>query len=74
MVDFCKILKVETDIFDEVMGESDSLGGLILELESKIPIPGSIINYKQFRFEVVDADDRKIIEIKVHVNNETTNK
>jgi len=73
MVDFCKILNIEDDLFEDVMGESDSLGGLILELEHKIPKSGSVVNFKQFRFEVTDADDRKLIKIKVLINNDKTN-
>ncbi|MFK5857468.1 MAG: gliding motility-associated protein GldE [Bacteroidota bacterium] len=74
MVDFCKILEIDDDIFDNVMGESDSLGGLILELESKIPEQGSVINFKQFRFEVIDADQRKINKIKVLIENDKSHK
>lgn len=74
MVDFCKILEIDDEIFDNVMGESDSLGGLILELESKIPEQGSVINYKQFRFEVIDADQRKINKIKVLIENDKSHK
>ena len=70
IVDFCKILDLDDEIFDEVRGESDSLGGLLLELESKIPEPGSVIDFKQFRFQVTDADQRKINEIKVLINND----
>ena len=70
MVDFCKILGIDDEIFDDVMGESDSLGGLILELESKIPTIGSKVTFKRYEFEVVDADSRKINKIKVLINNE----
>ena len=68
IVDFCKILHVDDDIFEDVRGESDSLGGLILEMEKKIPQRGSIINICQFRFEITDADERKIKELKVMLN------
>lgn len=70
IVDFCKILNVDDEIFDDARGESDSLGGLILEFESKIPDQGSVINFKQFRFEITDADQRKINKIKVLVDND----
>lgn len=70
LVDFCKILGVDDEIFDDVRGEADSLGGLILELESKIPEPGCVVNFKQFRFEVTDADQRKINEIRVQIDND----
>lgn len=67
IIDFCKILKIDNDLFDEVKGESDSLGGLILELEGKIPEKGETVVYKNFEFEVLDADERKINKIKVTV-------
>lgn len=65
--DFCKILEIDDDTFDADKGESDSLGGLILELEGKIPVKGEKINYRQFTFEITDADKRKINKVKVTV-------
>ena len=65
--DFCKILEIDDDTFDADKGESDSLGGLILELEGKIPVKGEKINYRQFSFEITDADTRKINKVKVTV-------
>ncbi len=66
--DLCKILEIEDDVFDEVKGESDSLGGLLLELNGRIPEKNSIIKYKQFSFRVVDVDQRRIKEIDVTIN------
>lgn len=68
IVDLCKILGINDEIFDDVRGESDSLGGLLLEIENKIPEKDSIIDYKNLRFEVIDADQRKLNSIKVIVN------
>ncbi len=67
IVDFCKILHLDDEKFDEVKGESDSLGGLILELQGKIPKQGSIIDFENMRFEVIDADIRKINRIKIEI-------
>jgi gliding motility-associated protein GldE len=67
LIDFCKILEIDNDIFDEVKGDSDSLGGLILELEGKIPDKGEKITYKNFEFEIADADERKINKIKITI-------
>ena len=74
IVDLCKILGFEDEVFDDVRGEADSLGGLILELESKIPEQGSVINFEQFKFEVIDADQRKINEVKIVVDNDKVDK
>jgi putative hemolysin len=65
--DFCKIVELDDDAFDDVKGESDSLGGLLLELEGKIPQKGSIINYLNYSFKVTDVDKRRIIEIEVTI-------
>ncbi len=74
IVDFCKILDLNDEIFDVVRGESDSLGGLILELESKIPEQGSIIVFENLKFEVIDADQRKINSVKVIIDENKTEK
>jgi gliding motility-associated protein GldE len=63
--DLCKILQLDDDYFDEVKGESDSLGGLLLEMEGKIPEKGLQITFKQFEFIVTDVDSRKINEVEV---------
>ncbi len=65
--DFCKILDIDDDTFDEVKGDSDSLGGLILEMEGKIPDKGEKIVYKGFEFEIIDADERKINKLKIKI-------
>ena len=68
--DLCKILEIDNETFDEIKGESDSLGGLILEIEGKIPVQGSKDTYGRFQFEVIDADERKLKKIKVNIGEE----
>ena len=43
--DLCKVLNIHKDFFDASKGESESLGGLILELNSKIPSVGDKIKF-----------------------------
>jgi len=50
-----------------VKGESDSLGGLILELEGVIPAKNTIVSYQQFEFTITNSDSRKINEVKVKI-------
>lgn len=66
--DLCKILDIDDDYFDEVRGESDSIGGLILEMEEEMPPKGTKVKYKQFEFEVVDVDNRKINKVKIKID------
>ncbi|MDO9552667.1 gliding motility-associated protein GldE [Rhodonellum sp.] len=65
--DFCKKLDLDTQIFDEVKGESESLGGLLLEINSSFPKNGSKIVFENFEFTILSMDTRKIKKIKVHL-------
>lgn len=65
--DFCKKLELDPQIFEEVKGESESLGGLLLELNSKLPKNGTKIPYENFEFTVLAVDSRKIKKVKVHL-------
>ena len=37
IVDFCKVFGMSDNYFDEIKGESDTLAGMILEIEGRIP-------------------------------------
>lgn len=65
--DFCKKLDLDPQLFEEDKGESESLGGLLLELNSKLPKNGTKISYKEFEFTVLAVDARKIKKVKVHL-------
>lgn len=66
--DFCKKLDLDSQIFEDVKGESESLGGLLLELNSKLPKNGTKINFEDFEFTILAVDARKIKKVKVHIN------
>ncbi|NHE59459.1 gliding motility-associated protein GldE [Cyclobacterium plantarum] len=63
--DFCKKLELDIQLFDEVKGESESLGGLLLELNSNLPKNGTKIRFKNFEFTIMAVDTRKIKKVKV---------
>jgi len=65
--DFCKRLEVEPQLFDEVRGENESLGGLLLELNARLPKSGAKIVYDSFEFTVMAVDAKKIKKVKVYV-------
>lgn len=65
--DFCKKLDLDPQIFEDVKGESESLGGLLLELNSKFPKNGTKIIFQDFEFTVLAVDARKIKKVKVHI-------
>jgi putative hemolysin len=63
--DFCKKLEIEPQVFDEVRGENESLGGLLLELNTRLPKSGAKIVYDRFEFTVTAVDAKKIKKVKV---------
>jgi putative hemolysin len=70
--DFCKIMEEEPEIFEEVKGENESLGGLLLELTSTMPRIGQKIPYDKYIFSIVAADSRRIKRVKVHITEKDT--
>jgi len=71
--DFCKITNSDIAVFDEVKGESESLGGLLLELNTKLPSAGEKITYRHFVFTVVAVDIRRIKRLRIHIKSEKNN-
>ena len=67
--DFCKILNVDDDEFADVEGDADSIAGLLLELKGDFPSIHEKIDYKQYTFEVVGIEERRISRVKVVIHN-----
>ena len=63
--DFCKIVAVDSTIFEPVKGESESLGGLLLEINNKLPRAGEKIQFDRFVFTVVSVDIKRIKRVRV---------
>jgi gliding motility-associated protein GldE len=70
--DFCKILDIDINYFEQVKGDSESLGGLLLELHSKLPRAGEKVEYGPFLFTIVAVDVRRIKRIRVLYNRNLT--
>ena len=68
IIDFCKVFGIDDDYFEEIEGESDTLAGMILEIEGRIPEVGFKCSYNNFTFEIVESDNKRIIKIKVTYN------
>lgn len=63
--DMCRIMKVDRDEFEEVLGEADTLAGMLLELCGKIPAKNEVVKYKRFKFKIESADARRVKRIKI---------
>ena len=63
--DFYKIVKVDTDSFEDIEGDADTLAGLLLEIKGEFPKLHEKLEYDRFQFEVLEMDARRILKIKV---------
>ncbi|MGP1481613.1 MAG: gliding motility-associated protein GldE [Hoylesella enoeca] len=67
--DFCKILNVNDDEFAEVEGDADTVAGLLLELKGEFPSMHEKLEYKNYTFEVMGIEERRISRVKVIIHN-----
>lgn len=65
--DVCRILNIDTGVFDEVRGDADSLAGLMLELVGMIPRKDTNAEYRGYIFKVTKVNNRRIEEIKLTI-------
>ncbi|MBK6265997.1 gliding motility-associated protein GldE [Marivirga sp. S37H4] len=65
--DFGKIINEDPSYFDEVKGESESIGGLLLEINSKLPRAGEKILFKKYVFTAVSVDNKRIKRVRVFI-------
>ena len=65
LIDFCKVFGLSDNYFEPMQGEADTLAGLVLEIEGRIPEVGFRFDFEKFQFEITESDKRRIIQIKV---------
>ena len=66
--DFCKIVGESPTTFDDVKGESESLGGLLLEINTQLPSTGEVIVHGKYVFTVTAVDQKRIKKVRVLIN------
>lgn len=67
LLDFCKIVEIDSDIFDEIKGESDSIAGVILEIKGDFPNEGEEIVFENITFKVISMDERRISRVRINI-------
>jgi putative hemolysin len=63
--DMYRAMGIKNNPFENVKGDVDSIGGLILELSGKIPQANEEIDFNNFRFKVLNMDNHRIRKVKV---------
>ena len=69
LYDLCRAMRMPIDTFDAVKGESDSLGGLVLELAGQFPSVNENVNTGDFGFTVLEIEKNRIKTVKILINN-----
>jgi gliding motility-associated protein GldE len=65
--DIYRVLEIDGEAFEDAKGEADTLAGLIIEIEGRIPTKNEKITFKNLVFTVESADNRKIKRVKITI-------
>jgi gliding motility-associated protein GldE len=70
--DFCRILNVDDDEFSEVEGDADTVAGLLLEIKGDFPEVHEKLSFKNYLFEILEIEERRIAKVKIIVRESDT--
>ncbi len=77
IIDLCKNLELEDNLFEEVQGDSETVSGLLSEVLGRFPQKNDSITFKNYEFVVENASEFVVesVILKVHEihNNEIPN-
>ena len=64
--DFFKVIHLEeTELFESIKGDSETLAGLLLEIAKRFPKKGQKIRFERYIFTVEEIDQMRIKQVKV---------
>lgn len=66
--DACRMMRLPTDTFDDIRGDSDSLAGLVLEIAGEFPQVNDKVTSGNFTFIPLELNKNRIDKIKVAIN------
>ena len=70
LYDMCRHLGLAMDTFDQIKGESDSVGGLVLEIAGEFPEPNEVLTAGDFDFKVLGVERNRIGKVQVTIRRE----
>jgi putative hemolysin len=71
--EFCRILDVDPSVFDTDKGETETLGGLLVEMQNDFPKIGDQIVLDPFTLVIEAIDHKRIKKIRVHIHEQKEN-
>lgn len=66
--DFFRETGIPPSDFSEHTEEAETLTGLMLAIKGTLPRRREVIDYKSYRFRVLEADERRVLKVKVSMN------
>ncbi|HVF81516.1 MAG TPA: gliding motility-associated protein GldE [Flavisolibacter sp.] len=68
LADLCRAMRLPIDTFDAVKGESESLGGLVLEIAGEFLEANETVTSGDFSLTVLEAEKARIKSVKIVIN------
>ncbi len=65
--DFFRETGISPSDFSEHTEEAETLTGLLLALKGTLPHRREVIDYKNYRFRILEADGRRVLKVKVSI-------
>jgi len=62
--DFFRATGLDSKTFGKLTDEVDTLAGLILEIKEDFPEEKEVITYKDYSFDILEMDNKRILKIK----------
>lgn len=67
LTDIYKLLNLDEETFDEIRGEADTIGGLVLAIAGRFVLSKEKITFENFIFTVESADRRRVKRVKLTI-------
>jgi gliding motility-associated protein GldE len=64
LIDFFRVIDCDPSEFEELTDDVETLAGLLLELKGDFPKRQEIIEYNDYRFQILEVDNRRIQKVK----------
>ena len=69
LTDFFRATDTDPADFVKITEEVETLAGLLLEIKGDFPRRREVIEYKNYRFQILEMDNRRILKVKFNVIN-----
>ena len=69
LTDFFRATDTDPAEFEKITEEVETLAGLLLEIKGDFPRRRDVIEYKNYRFQILEMDNRRILKVKFNVIN-----